>query len=71
MRCGSCGFGRIREEIATQRFAYGQDAPVELSATVPVLICTDCGDTWCDHRAEDARTAAVNAHLAGIQRARA
>jgi len=61
-----CG-AAVEQTIETQRFTYGSEPGVELSAVVPVMWCRTCDDAWTDWRGEDARQAAVDAHLASLQ----
>lgn len=66
-RCPFCCEGRLDERIRTEFFEYGAgDDAVVLSAEVMVQECPDptCRMAWTDYRAEDARQAAVEKHLA-------
>jgi putative zinc finger/helix-turn-helix YgiT family protein len=64
VECPSCGGTRITTTMETEHFAYGK-APdvVELSATIPVRHCEDCGFQFTDAEAEDAHHDAVCRHL--------
>jgi hypothetical protein len=63
--CGDCGAVDWREEIGTHEFGYGvaPNTTVTLSATYPIMICNVCGFGMTDWRGEEARDAAVKAHL--------
>lgn len=63
-KCPDC------DDVATastkeQTFPYGAENPVNLAARVLVWTCRGCGFAWTSGDAEDAREAAVAAHLAG------
>jgi DNA-binding transcriptional regulator YiaG len=62
--CPECGRGRISETIELQYFPYGlAPSTTTLSAAVPVKTCANCGFQSTDERAEEARHAAICAHL--------
>jgi len=63
-----CG-ASLEQTVETQRFTYGSEPGVELSAVVPVMWCRDCDEAWTDWRGEDARQSAVDAHLASLKKA--
>lgn len=68
-RCPGCD-APVTTTIETERFPYGVDGPdqVILEATVPVRHCAACGLDYTDYEGEDARDAAVRAHLGRILR---
>ena len=64
LRCASCGASSVGTEMVLEEFAYGTgEDSVQLSATVPLRTCRDCGFQFTDHHAEDARHDAVCRHL--------
>lgn len=68
--CAQCGAAGVTTTIEQQTFPYGVDGPgqVMLAATVPVRHCAVCGFDYTDFEGEDARDAAVTAHLAAQKR---
>jgi putative zinc finger/helix-turn-helix YgiT family protein len=59
--CGSCNTERVNDNYT---FTYGAgDDAVDLSATVPIIKCGDCGQGFLDHIAEDICHEAVCRHL--------
>jgi putative zinc finger/helix-turn-helix YgiT family protein len=66
-RCIECGSARLIEQICEQNFAYGPPGDqVILTASMPVMVCEDCGYESFDERGETARHDAVCRHL-GVQ----
>ncbi|MBJ7320491.1 MAG: YgiT-type zinc finger protein [Brevundimonas sp.] len=62
--CDECDGGVYRRVVETQKFPYGEgSARVDLTAEIPVWRCDGCDDAFTDHEAEEARHAAVCAHL--------
>jgi putative zinc finger/helix-turn-helix YgiT family protein len=61
--CDSCGKKNVRMSFETQKFKYGAEDTVELSARVPVWSCQTCGEQYTDHCAEKQRHAAVCKYL--------
>ena len=65
--CIECGGSRIAERIMEQAFPYGSHGDeVQLTASMPVFTCLDCGYEYFDERGEAARHAAVCRH-SGVQ----
>ncbi len=65
--CVECGGARLVERMREQSFAYGPPGDqVVLAASMPVMVCEDCGYESFDERGEAARQAAVCRHL-GVQ----
>jgi transcription elongation factor Elf1 len=66
--CLHCGADKshVTSEVRPDSFPYGVDGPgqVILEYTARVYTCDSCGMSWTDHVSEDARQAAVDAHLA-------
>ena len=70
-RCGQCGSSRISVRNEVDAFVYGKGADAsDLSVTVPVLTCKDCGFQFTDQRAETLRHEAVCSHLGVLSPAR-
>jgi hypothetical protein len=62
--CGECGCRDVGTRIEAQDVPYGiGEQQVVLSATVPVRECRGCGFAFTDEEGEDARDAAVQAHV--------
>jgi putative zinc finger/helix-turn-helix YgiT family protein len=62
--CPECGSGPVKSLPHVQTFPYGQGSDfVELSATVPLRVCTQCGFEYLDDAAELLRHEAVCRHL--------
>ena len=59
--CGSESIERVKENY-TFTYGVGDDA-VDLSAMVPIIKCSDCGDGFLDYVAEDICHEAVCKHL--------
>lgn len=57
--CPACDIGTLAERLVQQKFEYGVDNPVSLSAEVMVHHCGSCGFEFTDESAEVARHAAV------------
>jgi YgiT-type zinc finger domain-containing protein len=52
--CPSCESHNVQEEILVDNFQYGLgDDKIELSASVPVISCKDCGEKFTDYRADE------------------
>lgn len=52
--CPSCESHNLQEEILVDNFQYGLDEDkIELSASIPVIGCKDCGEKFTDYRAEE------------------
>lgn len=67
--CPACDSAQCTEQTLVDFFPYGfKGASVVLSAPVPVMTCGECELRWTDERGEDARAAAVIAHLAGLRK---
>jgi len=65
--CPECGSSRLVESLRDQKFMYGQPGcDVELTASMPVFACEDCGFEYFDERGEAARHAAICRHE-GVQ----
>ena len=63
-RCEFCESSEITKSTKTEIFIYGAglDA-VELTASVPVIYCSSCGESYADGEAELSRHDAVCRHL--------
>jgi YgiT-type zinc finger domain-containing protein len=62
--CPRCGSSTVATKMERDTFTYGTEtgAP-ELSALVPVRVCTTCGFKYMDEAAEEARHEAICRHL--------
>ncbi len=62
--CPSCDGSDVVESIIEDQFEYGSGSEkVLLSAMVPVISCSECGEEFTDYRAEELRHEAVCTHL--------
>lgn len=62
--CPSCESLNVRVEQREDRFLYGVDEQAtELSALVPMSICSDCGLQYTDEVGEQRRQEAICRHL--------
>ncbi len=62
--CPECESTSIETRIQSENFLYGvEPESVQLTATVPVNKCRNCGFEWLDHLAEVAKHEAVCRHL--------
>jgi putative zinc finger/helix-turn-helix YgiT family protein len=62
--CPSCGHGTVQTTHIEHKFPYGDgDHRVELSATLPLRRCLECGVEFFDSVAEDLQHEAVCRHL--------
>lgn len=62
-RCIECGSENCTERTVMQQFPYGvSDDQVILSASFPVVTCSECGYQSFDERGEAARFAAICRH---------
>lgn len=63
--CPACESTKCTQQQRVDFFPYGIDPKkrVVLNATVPMMNCSECGLDWTDERGEDARAAAVTAHI--------
>lgn len=67
-RCPWCEQGTATESVEIEHFRYRLPTGLaDLTATVFVWTCDACRMQWTDYRGEDARTAAVEAFLAGME----
>ena len=58
--CPQCGATAVSTEMSPDTFVYGDgDGAVEVTATVPVRHCSNCGLRFLDHAGETARHAAL------------
>ena len=63
-RCPECESTLIETKIQSDTFLYGiEPESVQITATIPVNKCRDCGFEWLDHLAEVAKHDAVCRHL--------
>ncbi|HEY7315760.1 MAG TPA: type II toxin-antitoxin system MqsA family antitoxin [Gemmataceae bacterium] len=60
-RCPVCGKGRLKSEIATERFPYeGDRGPILIEAKdVPIQVCEACGETFSGPEAARLRHEAI------------
>lgn len=65
--CASCGSYKVTSSRRTQKFLYGTETPVELSAKVVVWECSECGCQYTEGKSEDERDKAVREHKMRIQ----
>jgi hypothetical protein len=62
--CPACHKYSMVTTSVDSKFAYGAGRnAVELSCTIPVQRCSQCGFEFTDHRAEEARDLAVRRYL--------
>ncbi len=62
--CPNCGSMNVSTGAEIERFLYGKgEDAVELSATVPVHTCQDCGFQFTDACGDDAKQEAICRHL--------
>ena len=64
--CRAKGSISEREDVETFPLRDGRQV-VLLSCQVPVISCAECHEQWTDHRGEDARTSAIEAHLEALR----
>ncbi|MBB4120726.1 putative zinc finger/helix-turn-helix YgiT family protein [Martelella radicis] len=63
-RCEICEANAVTVREHEEKFVYGSgDDQVLLSAIVPVYECSECGEMYTDHEAEELRHEAVCKHL--------
>lgn len=63
-QCPNCDGHSLIEQVKEQSFAYGSPGDqANLTASMPVFTCKDCGYEFFDERGEAARHAAVCRHL--------
>lgn len=65
--CIICGEGAAVLETREQRFAYGENQPVYLTAMVPVWNCHSCGEIYTADGAEEAQHDAVCDYLGRLR----
>ncbi len=64
-QCPNCDSWRVGEREIVDCFPYGTGPyPVTLRVVCPLLVCTDCDQSWTDERGERAREQAIKLHLA-------
>ncbi len=64
MSCPDCGSKKVSSSMQEHKFTYGVgDAAVELSASVPVRKCDECGFCFLDSEADDICHEIVCKHL--------
>jgi putative zinc finger/helix-turn-helix YgiT family protein len=64
MSCPGCGSEKVSSSMQEHKFTYGvSDAAVELSASVPVRKCDECGFCFLDSEADDICHEIVCKHL--------
>ena len=64
LSCPSCGHGPVQTTLIEHKFPYGDgQRAVELSATLPLRRCLECGIEFFDSLAEDLQHEAVCRHL--------
>lgn len=62
--CPNCRGGPVRTTLTTDRFVYGEGpSAAELTATVPLHTCDNCGFQFLDEEAEVAHHESVCRHL--------
>ena len=63
MKCPFCESSQIttRDEIET--FRYGIEKPVDLTVTIPVHSCGQCGKRFTDAASDDIRDEAIARHI--------
>lgn len=53
-QCPNCEFTNLKETIVVDNFDYGVgEEAVKLTASIPVISCNDCGESFTDFRAEE------------------
>jgi putative zinc finger/helix-turn-helix YgiT family protein len=62
--CAVCGGSRVASKVEEEAFVYGAGKDqVTLTVRVPVRSCGDCGSSYTDVAAEEARHSATCEHL--------
>lgn len=57
--CFECGATAVRAAVREHRFKYGFENPVELSATIPVWVCDECGFAYTEGEGVELRQEAM------------
>ena len=65
--CALCGAKAAVLRYRQHSFAYGDDKPVALTATLPALECEACGEAYAAPGAEDAQHDAICDHLGRLR----
>lgn len=58
-QCPSCESFDVKEEITVSEFDYGLENPVTLYASIPVMTCNICKESWTDYRGEQIKDTMV------------
>ena len=63
VECPECAKISVIEISEPHKFMWGSEKPIELSPTLVVLTCVDCGFRFTDGRAENIEHDAICRHL--------